>query len=163
MDICLIWAQDRNGAIGSKGAPTWRSDDDVRRFRELTEQHPVVVGRRTWEALPPHLFAGRQAFVLTQKLASVPGAVACASLSDALSMASVLRPSRLFLVGGARVCEQGLRIADRLYVMRTDERIADAVAFAPAIDLSLFDLREEICVDTGGLRLQEFCRRRQLH
>lgn len=165
MDICLIWAQSSNRAIGKDGMWPWSRADDLHRFQLLTEDHPVLMGRRAWESFPDKPLAGRQNFVLTQQQKSIPGAVACASLHEALTLASVLRSGKLFVLGGATVYAQGLRIADRLYVTQLDIDVADADAFAPAIDLGLFELVSQSRggADRGpGRTFQEY-RRRRLH
>ena len=102
--------------------------------------------------------------MLTQNERSIPGAVACASLHDALTLASVLRSGKLFVLGGATVYAQGLRIADRLYVTRVDMDVEGADAFAPSIDANLFELVSESkrSGENGPARtFQEY--RRRLH
>jgi dihydrofolate reductase len=164
VDICLIWAQASNGAIGKRGALPWMNAEDLERFQMLTDGHPVLMGRKTWEAIPEGMLDGRQAFVLTRQHRSIRGAVACTSLHEAFTLASVLRSPKLFLLGGATVYTQGLRIADRLYVAQFETEIDDAEAFAPAIDRSLFELVGQTRVATTGLArvLQEY-RRKRLH
>ncbi len=56
--INLIWAQandkeGRPGAIGFDGGMPWHLSEDLRRFKELTVSHPVIMGRKTWESLNP--------------------------------------------------------------------------------------------------------------
>lgn len=51
--LYLIWAQDKNGAIGKEGKMPWHLPEDLAYFRKMTLNHTVVMGRRTWESLPP--------------------------------------------------------------------------------------------------------------
>lgn len=163
MDICLIWTHARNRAV-EKGSLSWLGTEDLRRFQLLTERHPVLMGRRTFETIPQALLAGRQSFVLTKQKTSIPGAVACTSLHEAFTLASVLRSGKLFLLGGENVYEQGLRVADRLYVARIEpDADADDVPLPP-IDPRLFELvRQDRTGSIGPGRLLQEYRRKRLH
>jgi len=54
VDICLIWANARNRA-NTDHSGSWLGTDDLRRFHLLTERHPVLMGARTFEAIPRQL------------------------------------------------------------------------------------------------------------
>lgn len=162
MDICLIWAHARRHDDDADRSLAWLCADDLRRFEALTEAHPVLMGRRTWEVLPGCLLAGRQNLVLTRQATSIPGAVACASMNEALTLASVLRTGKLFLLGGTTVHAQGLRIADRLYVAQVEP--TDDGDALPAIEPGQFELvRQERSSRPGARRLFEEYRRKRLH
>ena len=162
MDICLVWAHALERTIKNGESTVWLGAEDLRRFNLLTERHPVVMGYRTWEATPRELLAGRQSFVLTQRKTTLPGAIACASLNEAFTMASVLRSGKLFLLGGASLREQGLRVADRLYVAHFEPDADDADEPLRAIDPRLFELvSQDRARSAGPGRLfQEYHRRR---
>jgi len=162
VDICLILAHAPKPA-GDKDVGSWLVAEDLRRFQSLTERHPVLMGCRTWETIPQALLAGRQSFVLTQR-PSLPGAVACTSLHEAFTLASVLRSGKLFLLGGTTVREQGLRVADRVYVARFDEDADAGDETLPSIDPGLFELvRQDRTGSIGPRRLFQEYRRRPLH
>lgn len=162
MDICLIWAHARNRAAETSESTSWLGADDLRRFQSLTGKHPVVMGYGTWQAIPRSLLAGRQCFVLTQRKTSIPGAVACTSLHEAFTLASVLRSGKVFLLGGASVYEQGLRVADHVYVAHFEPDAGDIVL--PSIDGRLFELVSEDRTRTiGPDRLFQEYRRKRLH
>ena len=163
MDICLIWAHGPNRA-DDKDAVSWLAAEDLRRFHSLTERHPVLMGCRTFETIPRALLSGRQTFVLTKKKTSIPGAVACTSLHEAFTLASVLRSGKLFLLGGTTVHEQGLRVADHVYVARFDADADAADDTFPPIDPRLFELvRQDRTGSIGPRRLFQEYRRRRLH
>jgi dihydrofolate reductase len=135
MQICLIWAQDRKGAIGKDNLLPWRLPEDLRKFKELTSGHLVVMGRNTWESLPRKPLPGRTNLVLTSspKAVSSAGALPVASLKAAVELASALRPNRLFMIGGGRVYQEALAIADLVYLTRVETEVADADAWAPVL------------------------------
>src|SRR3954471_15598993 len=70
--IRLIWAQGDGGVIGADGALPWHLPEDLRLFRSLTVGSTVVMGRRTWESLPPGArpLPGRRNVVLSSTLPS---------------------------------------------------------------------------------------------
>jgi dihydrofolate reductase len=164
VDICLIWAHARNRAADQGDVSSWLGADELRRFEILTDRHPVLMGCRTWESIPRAFLRGRQSFVLTQRNKSIPGAVACTSLHEAFTIASVLRSGKLFLLGGANVFEQGLRVADRLYMAHFEPGGETANAAGARIDAKLFELvSEQRTGSIGAGRLFQEYRRRRLH
>jgi dihydrofolate reductase len=162
VDICLIWAHARNRSSSTNDSASWLGAEDLRRYQMLTERHPVLMGLRTWETAPRALLSGRQSFVLTQRKTSIPGAVACTSLQEAFTMAAVLRSGKLFLLGGANVHEQGLRVADRLYLANFEPDAEETDLPFPRIDPRLFELVSEDQTRSIGPRrvFQEYRRRR---
>lgn len=86
--VCAIWAQDARGIIGDGRRMLWRVPADFRHFKETTWGCPVVMGRKSWEALPGAL-PGRQNFVITRQPDYVaPGATVVGSLEEALQAAT---------------------------------------------------------------------------
>lgn len=165
MDICLIWSRAVNGAAGEAETPPWRCDVHVRHFNELTLGHPVVMGRRTWEALPAAL-PGRQNIVLSSQKLAPKGAAHCESLPEALTLASVLKPTKVFVIGSAALHAKTARIADRLYVARRGTDPADIDSLPSEIDWRQFTLVQRVVRnDAGGAPLvfEEYKRLRVLH
>jgi len=161
VDICLIWAHAPNRT--DRDSASWLAAEDLRRYQTLTERHPVLMGCRTWDTIPQALLAGRQSFVLTKRK-TIPGAVACTSLHEAFTLASVLRSGKLFLLGGSNVHAQGLRVADRIYVARFDQDADSAGEALAAIDPRLFELvSQDRAGSIGPRRLFQEYRRRRLH
>lgn len=86
--VGAIWAQDAQGIIGDGRRMLWRVPADFRHFKETTWGCPVVMGRKSWEALPGAL-PGRQNLVITRKPGYVaPGAIVVGSLEEALQVAA---------------------------------------------------------------------------
>jgi dihydrofolate reductase len=161
VDICLIWANAKNRTGTGHGSESWLGADDLRRFQLVTERHPILMGCRTWDVIPRALLAGRQSFVLTKKKTSIPGAVACSTLHEAFTLASVLRSGKLFVIGGSSLYEPGLRVADRLYVACFEP---EADVALPTIDPRQFELvRQDRTGTVGPARLLQEYRRRPVH
>lgn len=105
--------------LGYNGDLLYHIPADMKRFRDLTVGgHIVIMGRSTWESLPekfrplPH----RQNIVLTRDTEyQAPGAIICTSLPEALEKSEEIKGD-VFLIGGARVYEEGMNYADTLYL-----------------------------------------------
>ena len=65
-NLSIIVAMAQNRAIGKDNDLLWHLSSDLKRFKQLTTGHPVVMGRRTWESLPKRPLPGRRNIVLTQ-------------------------------------------------------------------------------------------------
>jgi dihydrofolate reductase len=140
----LIWAQSTNGVIGKDGALPWHLPEDMGRFRELTDGSTVVMGRLTWESLPPRFrpLPGRRNLVLTRRPSyDAPGAGVVASLDAALATVS----GDVWVIGGAAVYAAALPYADVLAVTDVDGHY-DGDVVAPEIDPSW----QEISADPPG-------------
>jgi dihydrofolate reductase len=135
MDLCLIWAQDRAGATGRDNKIPWHVPEDMRHFRELTLGGPVIMGRRTWEAIGGKALPGRQNIVLLREVDEIalPGAVRAASIGDAIMRAGSGRPAKAFIIGGPDLHARALPVAQRIYVTEVDVEIEAADAYAPAV------------------------------
>ncbi|BDZ66072.1 dihydrofolate reductase [Agromyces mangrovi Wang et al. 2018] len=136
--IGLIWAEARGGVIGRDGVMPWHLPEDLAHFRDVTRGAPVVMGRRTWESLPPRFrpLPGRRNIVVSREAAAAfDGAEHAASVPGALALAaapSPMPPDRIWIIGGAELYRQTIALADRLEVTRIDADI-DGDTRAPAI------------------------------
>ena len=87
MEIALIYARAANGVIGKDGTMPWHLPEDLAHFKQLTQGSPVIMGRKTWDSLPPRFrpLPGRTNIVITRQPGwQADGAVRAASLQDAL-------------------------------------------------------------------------------
>jgi dihydrofolate reductase len=120
--IGLVWAQSANGVIGRDGALPWRLPEDMKHFRSLTAGATVLMGRRTWESLPPRFrpLPGRRNLVLSrspQPGAEKEGAETFPDLPHALAAVS----GDVWVMGGAAVYGTALPFADRIVVTEIRE------------------------------------------
>ncbi len=116
--ITLVVAMARNRVIGRGGRLPWRLPADLRHFKAVTWGKPVVMGRRTWESLGRPL-AGRRNLVLSRTPGyRAPGAEVVTSLCKAL-LATADAPE-VMIIGGARVYERALPVAERIHLTEVD-------------------------------------------
>lgn len=165
VDVVLVAAVAENGVVGRDGEMPWHYPADLAQFRETTMNHPVVLGRRTYEAIVARLgepLPGRTSVVLTRSgLDEVPESVVVAgSVEAALRAAERVADERgvetAYVVGGAAVYEQFLRLADRLRITEVPES-PEGDAYFPE-----FDSREWVEVErepAGELSVVTYGRR----
>lgn len=135
--LSIIVAIGRNRAIGKENELLWSIPDDIRRFKETTTGHPVIMGRKTWESLPPSFrpLPNRTNIVITRDSEyKAPGATIVSSFPEALSYARDGEGAEeIFAIGGQWVYECALPFASRLYLTVIDgEKEGDA--FFPAYE-----------------------------
>jgi dihydrofolate reductase len=117
MRISIISAiAEGNRAIGKDNALLWHIPEDMKRFRELTTGHAVIMGQKTYESIGRPL-PNRTNIVLSKDASLViPGCTVCHSLEEALSEAEKASPEESFVIGGGMVYLAALPLADRLYL-----------------------------------------------
>jgi len=131
--VAIVAAVARNGVIGHRNRMPWHLPEDLRRFRQLTLGHAVIMGRRTFESIVKPL-AGRNNIVVTRSPDwTRAGCHAAHSLEAAL--AAVHEREDAFIIGGAQIYALTLPAADRLYTSET-ERDFEGDAFFPEFDRS---------------------------
>lgn len=114
-EICLIAALSEDRLIGNKNKLLWRISADLKRFRELTVGHPIIMGRKTFDSIGRAL-PGRVNIVVTRdEEFTAPGCVVCHSLEDALAVAEA-QDEKVFVIGGGEIFQQVIDVADRLYL-----------------------------------------------
>jgi len=120
MPISIIVAVAKNGVIGKDNQLLWRLPDDLKRFKQLTLGHPMIMGRKTFESIGKPL-PGRTSIVITnQKDFSVEGILVAHSLDEALNIARGLEEKEAFIIGGGEIYKQALPLTDHLYVTEVD-------------------------------------------
>ncbi len=134
MTLTVIAAVGAGGEIGAGGDLAFHIRADLRRFKELTMGHPVIMGRRTFESLPKGALPGRRNIVVTRSADfSAPDIEVAHSLDEAIAMAS--EADEAFIIGGAEIYRQVMDSdrADRLQITRIDATRADADTYFPHI------------------------------
>lgn len=126
--ISLIAAVAKNGTIGFENTLPWRQADDLERFRNLTNGHTVLMGRKTFESIGRPL-PMRHNVVLTRQALQIPGVQVIHSLQEMMEVEG----EELFVIGGSNVYEQTIGQADRLYITEIHAEIEGDAKF-PVID-----------------------------
>ena len=153
MKLGLIYARAANGTIGKDGTMPWHLPEDLAHFKRTTLGCPVVMGRKTWESLPPRFrpLPGRTNVVVTRQADwQAAGATVAHSLPQALALCA---PAPLaWVIGGADIYAQALPLADQVVVTEIEAHF-DGDAFAPELGPEWRATRREALVSTTGLPL----------
>jgi dihydrofolate reductase len=140
-DVAIIVAMTKDRVIGRAGGLPWHLSADLRRFKQLTMGHAIVMGRRTYESIG-RLLPGRTTIVVTRQ-ADFPlpdGAFRAASLDQGLHCAS--HDDTIFVIGGGQLYDTALPLATRLYITWVEAEVAGDTYF-PEVDFSQWRLTEE--------------------
>jgi dihydrofolate reductase len=140
--IRMIFAASSNGIIGRDGLLPWYLPDDLVRFRQLTAESVVVMGRRTWESLPTTVrpLVGRTNVVLTRSSGPIEGCITAHSVEQVLEY---YPDSDVWFIGGTAVLQDAMTYVDEIYVTEVHIDIRDGDAMAPSIDVQTFEIISE--------------------
>jgi dihydrofolate reductase len=150
--INMIFARAANGVIGKDNAMPWHLPEDLAHFKRLTQGWPVIMGRKTWDSLPPRFrpLPGRTNVVITRQPGwNDAGAQTAASLTDALMQCS--QSEEVWVIGGAQIYAQAEPLADRIEVTEIDHHF-EGDAFAPALGPQWTATAREEHVAASGLK-----------
>ena len=116
-EIIIIAAVAANRVIGRDNQLIWNIPEDMAHFKTLTQGHTVLMGRKTWESLPPRFrpLPGRRNIVITRQPDFVaPGTELANSLEAGLELAA--SDALVFIIGGAEIYQQAMALANRLEI-----------------------------------------------
>jgi dihydrofolate reductase len=130
--VTLVWAQGVDGVIGRDNTIPWHVPEDMAYFKRVTDGHPVLMGRRTWDSLPPRFrpLPGRRNIVISRQAG---WAESGAEYADGIESALALTDEDVCVIGGAQIYTAAMPFATRLSVTEIDVAV-EGDAWAPAID-----------------------------
>lgn len=120
-EIIIIAAVAKNRVIGRDNQLIWNIPEDMAHFKALTQGQTVLMGRKTWESLPPRFrpLPGRRNIVISRQAEfAAPGAELANSLEAGLALAA--SDALVFIIGGAEIYQQAMAIANRLEITEVD-------------------------------------------
>ena len=143
MIMGLVYARAANGAIGKGGELPWRLPEDLAHFKRVTMGAPVIMGRRTWESVPPRFrpLPGRRNVVITgQADWNETGAERAASLPEAIALCA--GEPHAWVIGGAGLFTQALPLA-QIVELTEIERDFEGDVFMPALGSEWIETKRE--------------------
>ena len=150
--IHMIFARAANGVIGRDNTIPWRLPEDMAHFKRLTTGWPVIMGRKTWDSLPPKFrpLPGRANIVITRQPGwKEAGAETAASLADALALCAV--SEEVWIIGGAQIYAQAMPLAGRIEVTEIAENF-EGDAYAPPLGPEWRETAREDHVSATGMK-----------
>lgn len=135
--VSIVVAAAENQVIGHDGDMPWRLSTDLRRFKALTMGKPMIMGRKTFEAIGKPL-PGRTSIVVTrdqqwQALGAVPVSSLDAALEIAREIAQASGEDEICIVGGGEIYRQAMQVADIIHLTRV-HAMPDGDTRFPVID-----------------------------
>jgi dihydrofolate reductase len=149
MSLGLIWAQSTAGVIGQGGRLPWHLPEDLTRFKTITNGDPVIMGRRTWDSLPPRSrpLPGRRNIVLTRQ---PDWTAAGADVRDSMDAAlTQVAGQAAWVIGGAEVYRAALPHATVAEVTEIDADVAGDTYAPDLTGWTLVGAREWLVSTTG--------------
>ena len=140
-----------NRVIGKDGRMPWRLSEDLKRFRQITMGHHIVMGRKTWESIG-RVLPGRKHIIISRKPGyEVPGATVVDSADAAIATAR--GDSEIFVIGGGEIYALVLPLADRILATEIDRKYEGDTYF-PELEVGIWreTARETHEDAAGGLR-----------
>lgn len=138
----IIVAAGQNGEIGLNNQLLCHLPADLRRFKELTTGHPIVMGRKTWDSLPIKPLPNRTNIVLSRNMALyIPDATVVHSLDEVDEI--IDNKEEVFIIGGEKVYSDSIDFAHTLYLTRIEHSFT-ADAYFPAIDEKKWQMVEDV-------------------
>lgn len=131
MHVEIVVAMDENNLIGRDGRLPWRLPDDLKRFKMLTLNKTVLMGRKTWDSLDPRFrpLPQRDNWVLTRDQNFA--AAGCRVFHSRSDVFAARTNGPLMLIGGAELFRQMLPQTSRIHLTRVHARLDGDVYFPP--------------------------------
>ena len=151
MKLHLIYARARNGVIGTNNQLPWHLPEDLAHFKRTTLGQPVIMGRKTWDSLPPRFrpLPGRLNIVVTRQTEwQAEGAVRAGSIEDAMRQCP--DTAEAWVIGGAEIYAQAAPLASSAVVTEIEQDF-EGDAFAPELGAGWQEVERTSHVAGNGL------------
>lgn len=114
--VSIIAAIGSNRELGKDNKLLWHIPEDLARFQKITLGHPVIMGRTTFESLGKPLSCRTNIVITRNKEYAVPGCIIAYSIDQAIDIAKIQDKNEIFIIGGGQIYEQGIKLANKLYL-----------------------------------------------
>jgi dihydrofolate reductase len=144
MTISLIVAASTNNAIGKNNQLLWHLPTDLKFFKNTTWAMPVIMGRKTFEAIGSKPLPGRTNIIISrsrQPESSFSNVLFALSLDESIQLARQTNAKEIFIAGGAQIYELAMPLANRIYMTRVHAHF-DADAYFPAYNVQDWDIKQ---------------------
>ena len=136
MKVSIVVAVADNNAIGKEGNLLWRLPRDMQYFKEVTWGHHVLMGRKTWDSIPPKFspLPGRVNIIVTRQKGFVcEGCKVVQSVDEGIEFARQCGEHELMVIGGGEIYRQALAQTDKIYLTKVNHTFSDADTFFPVL------------------------------
>ncbi len=137
-NLSIIVAMSSERAIGANNDLLWHLPADLKRFKELTTGHTILMGRKTFDSLPKGALPNRRNVVISRSVKTIDGVDVYASMDEAL--ASIRNNEEVFVIGGGEIYSALLPMVERLYLSVVEGAYPEATVFFPEFDWTEWDI-----------------------
>jgi dihydrofolate reductase len=136
--LTLIAATSTNNALGKDNQLVWHLPDDFKRFKALTSEHYIIMGRKTFESFPKPLPNRTHVIITRQSDYIAPeGCIVVSSLEKAIEACP--KNEEVFIIGGGEIYKQSIDRADKVELTRVHTTV-EADTFFPEINPEQWEL-----------------------
>lgn len=148
--LIAIWAHARNGVIGKNKKMPWHLPKDLAFFKKQTGNHPIVMGRKTFEGFDYRPLPKRENIILTRQKELLPGVSEYDNVRQTQDIEAIIERGKkedIYIIGGAEIYRLFWSHLDELRVTEIDANFDGDTVFNP--DLSGFYCYREIIGETN--------------
>ncbi len=135
--ISMIVAMDQKGVIGRGSELPWHLSTDLKNFKKITMDKPIIMGRKTHESIGKPLPGRRNIIVTRNNGYQSEGCEVCHSLDEAI--ASCQDDDEMVIIGGSELYREALEVVSRMYLTEVHADV-DGDVYFPAFDKGEWDL-----------------------
>ena len=151
----IVVAMGRNREIGKENQLLWHLPKDLKHFKEITSNHPIIMGRKTYESIGKPL-PNRTNIVISRKTDWFEeGILIVGSIKEAIKFAKKI-DEKIFIIGGGNIYEQTIDLVDQLEITWVDATL-EADTYFPKIDEKNWRKTDEICHEKDEKNQFNFC------
>jgi dihydrofolate reductase len=158
MTLSIIAALDTNNAIGKNNQLLAYLPGDLKRFKQLTTGHTIIMGRKTYQSLPNGALPNRRNIVISSNSTfNAPGCEVVKSIEEAIIICNP--GEEVFIIGGGSVYRAFLPLCHKLYLTHIHHTFDNADTFFPHIDYNQWEevYREDVTNDPKTPISYSFC------
>ena len=153
--ITIVVAMGLDNEIGADNQLLWHLPKDLKHFKELTSEHPIIMGRKTYMSIGKPLPNRTNIVVSRKKDWFEEGILIVGSIKEALKFAKKI-DEQIFVIGGGNIYEQTLELTDKLEVTLVKNHLK-ADTYFPKINPQIWNKTEEICHEKDDKNEFDFC------
>ncbi len=151
----IVVAMGKNNEIGLENQLLWHLPKDLKHFKEITSEHPIVMGRKTYESIGKALPNRTNIVISRRKDWFEEGILIVGSLKEGLKFAKKI-DDEVFVIGGGNIYEQTIELADKLEVTLVKAEL-EADTYFPKISPKLWKKVAEVCHEKDEKNQYDFC------
>lgn len=148
MLVSIIVAVAENGVIGNDNQLLWKLSDDLKRFKQLTSHHCIIMGRKTYESIGKALPNRKNLIISRNKNLHYTDTIIFNTLNDAIRYAESIHEEEVFIIGGGEIYKQALQFANKIYLTKVHTQIDGDTYFN-------FDIDEWIIIEESTFTKNE--------